>query len=89
MSCLTEMMPLPIVSPSGNRAVDHRLLLGVALSSDRSWLHLYEGCNMLWPIHPRCPLANANTNIQHAGNDGGVDDDFLAILGHATRFFSE
>ena len=30
-----------------------------------------------------------HTNIQHAGNDGGADDDFLAILGHATRFFSE
>ena len=29
-----------------------------------------------------------HTNIQHAGNDGGADD-FLAILGHATRFFSE
>ena len=45
MSCLTEMMPLPIVSPSANRVVGHRLLLGVASSSDRSWLHLYEGCN--------------------------------------------
>ena len=44
MTCLTEMMPLPIVSPSGNHVVGHRLLLGVASSSDRSWLHLYEGC---------------------------------------------
>ena len=43
MSCLAEMMPLPIVSPSGDRVVDHRLLLGVASSSDRSWLHRMRG----------------------------------------------
>ena len=43
MSCLAEMMPLPIVSPNGDRVVDHRLLLGVASSSDRSWLHRVRG----------------------------------------------
>ena len=53
MSCLIEMMPLPIVSPSGNRVVDHQLLLGVTSSSDRSWLHLYEGCNIESFLHDR------------------------------------
>ena len=43
MSCLTEMMLLPMVSPNGDRVVDHRLLLGVASSSDRSWLHRVRG----------------------------------------------
>ena len=43
MSCLAEMMPLPIVSPNGDRVVDRRLLLGVASSSDRSWLHRVRG----------------------------------------------
>ena len=36
-------MLLPIVSPNGDRVVDHRLLLGVASSSDRSWLHRVRG----------------------------------------------
>ena len=39
MSCFAEIMPSPIVSPYDDRVVDHRLLLGVASSSDRSWLH--------------------------------------------------
>ena len=43
MSCLTQMMLLPIVSPNGDRVVDHRLLLGVASSSDRLWLHRVRG----------------------------------------------
>ena len=46
MSCLTEMMLLSIVSPNGDRAVDHRLLLGVASSSDRSWLHRVRGVTL-------------------------------------------
>ena len=45
MSCLTEMMPLPTVSPNGDRVVDH-FLLGVASSSDRSWLHRVRGVAM-------------------------------------------
>ena len=69
MSCLTEMMPLPIVSPSGNRVVDHRLLLGVASSSDRSWLHLYEGCNSPVFSTPRFThiKPNAISNVDEKG----------------------
>ena len=37
------MMLLPIVLPNGDRVVDHRLLLEVASSSDRSWLHRVRG----------------------------------------------
>ena len=46
MSCLAEMMPLPIVSPNGDRVVDHRFLLGVASSSDRPWLHRVRGVTL-------------------------------------------
>ena len=62
MSCLTEMMLLSIVSPNGDRVVDHRLWLGVASSSDRSWLHRVRGVTH-WQSEPIASMcANDSTD---------------------------